>query len=239
MEIIVSGIPIDIQKKDIKNMHLQVKPPDGHVVISAPLSMDDKAIEIYARTNVSWIKRQIQKFSDQPRSGKRQYVSGETMYIWGRQYFLSFVPSSHRNHFVIQGNRVTLSMREESSVRQRESFVREQYRILLKTELHRLLPKWEKITGLHCESWQTKYMITRWGTCNPDKRKLWFNLQLAQKPVECLEYVILHELIHLRERTHNRTFVSWMDFYMKDWREVQRTLGEARLDYYSAGGDKK
>lgn len=234
MRIVISGIPIDIQKKNIKNMHLQIKPPDGHVVISAPLSMDDKAIEVYVRTNLSWIKKQIEKFQQQPRSAKRQYVSGETMYIWGKQYYLSFVPDAQKNSFEIQGDKVILSMREDSTVKQRENYVREQYRSLLKVEIERLLPKWEQITELHCESWQTKYMVTRWGTCNTEKKKLWFNLQLAQKPIECLEYVILHELIHLRERTHNSTFIAYMDMYMKNWRAVRKELNDSRLDYYDA-----
>ena len=234
MRIVISGIPIDIQKKNIKNMHLQMKPPDGHVVISAPLSMDDKAIEVYARTNLSWIKKQIEKFQQQPRSAKRQYVSGETMYIWGKQYYLSFVPDAQKNSFEIQGDKAILSMREDSTVKQRENYVREQYRSLLKVEIERLLPKWEQITELHCESWQTKYMVTRWGTCNTEKKKLWFNLQLAQKPIECLEYVILHELIHLRERTHNSTFIAYMDMYMKNWRAVRKELNDSRLDYYDA-----
>ena len=234
MRIVISGIPIDIQKKNIKNMHLQVKPPDGHVVISAPASMDDKAIEVYARTNLSWVKKQIEKFQQQPRSAKRQYVSGETMYIWGKQYYLTFIPDSQKNNFEIQGDKVLLSMREDSTVRQRENYVREQYRSLLKVEIERLLPKWETITGLKCDSWQTKYMVTRWGTCNTDKKKLWFNLQLAQKPIECLDYVILHELIHLRERTHNSTFIAYMDIYMKNWRAVRKELNDSRLDYYDA-----
>lgn len=234
MRIVISGIPIDIQKKNIKNMHLQIKPPDGHVVISAPSSMDDKAIEVYARTNLSWIKKQIEKFQQQPRSAKRQYVSGETMYIWGKQYYLSFVPDSQKNSFEIQGDKVILSMREDSTVKQRENYVREQYRQFLKVEIERLLPKWEKITELHCESWQTKYMVTRWGTCNTEKKKLWFNLQLAQKPIECLEYVILHELIHLRERTHNSTFIAYMDMYIKNWRAVRKELNDSKLDYYEA-----
>ena len=234
MRIVISGIPIDIQKKNIKNMHLQVKPPDGHVVISAPASMDDKAIEVYARTNLSWVKKQIEKFQQQPRSAKRQYVSGETMYIWGKQYYLTFIPDFQKNNFEIQGDKVLLFMREDSTVRQRENYVREQYRLLLKGEIERLLPKWETITGLKCDSWQTKYMVTRWGTCNTDKKKLWFNLQLAQKPIECLDYVILHELIHLRERTHNSTFIAYMDMYMKNWRAVRKELNDLRLDYYDA-----
>lgn len=232
MQIVISGIPIDIHKKNIKNMHLQIKPPNGQVVISAPLSMDDKAIEVYARTNLGWIKKQIEKFQQQPRSAKRQYVSGETMYIWGKQYYLSFVPDSRKNSFKIQGNSIVLSMRKNSTVKQREKYIREQYRRLLKGKIEKILPKWEQITGLHCESWQIKYMITRWGTCNTEKKKLWFNLQLAQKPVECLEYVILHELIHLKERTHNSIFIAYMDMYMKNWREVRKELNDLRLDYY-------
>ena len=232
MQIVISGIPIDIHKKNIKNMHLQIKPPNGQVVISAPLSMDDKAIEVYARTNLGWIKKQIEKFQQQPRSAKRQYVSGETMYIRGKQYYLSFVPDSRKNSFKIQGNSIVLSMRKNSTVKQREKYIREQYRRLLKGEIEKILPKWEQITGLHCESWQIKYMITRWGTCNTEKKKLWFNLQLAQKPVECLEYVILHELIHLKERTHNSIFIAYMDMYMKNWREVRKELNDLRLDYY-------
>ena len=234
MQIVLSGIPIDVQKKNIKNMHLYVKPPDGHVIISAPLKMDDKAIEIYARTNLSWIKKQIQKFQNQPRSSKRQYVSGETMYIWGKQYFIQFVPDSKKNSFSIQGDTVVLSMNAESTVKQREAFVREQYRAMLKKEIERLLPKWEQITKLHCESWQTKYMVTRWGTCNTAKKKLWFNLQLAQKPIECLEFVILHELIHLRVRRHDATFIAYMDLYMPNWRDVRNELNERKLDYYDA-----
>lgn len=104
MQIVISGIPIDVQKKNIKNMHLYVKPPDGHVIISAPQTIDDKAIEIYARTNLSWSKRQIQQFQNQPRSSKRQYVSGETIYVWGKQYFIQFIPDNKKNSFLLQGN---------------------------------------------------------------------------------------------------------------------------------------
>ncbi|MDD4570616.1 MAG: DUF45 domain-containing protein, partial [Tepidanaerobacteraceae bacterium] len=180
MQLILSGIPIEIQKKDIKNLHLSVKPPNGKVVISAPLTMNDKAIEVFARTKLSWIKKQIKKYEEQPRSSKRQYISGETLYIWGKQYFLIFEESRHKNTFNIQGNKVILSMRSESTVKQRENFVREQYRALLQAEIKRLLPRWEKVTGLKCDSWGTKYMVTKWGACNTEDKKLWFNLQLAQ-----------------------------------------------------------
>ena len=234
MRIVISGIPIDVQKKNIKNMHLQVKPPDGHVVISAPLSVDDKAIEAYARTQLSFIKRSIAQFQDQPRASKRQYVSGETMYIWGKQYFLVFKPNNQKNSLEIQNQNIILSMSAKSTVKQRDAYVKEEYRKILKEEIEKRLPKWEVQTGLKCNSWQTKYMVTKWGACSTDKKKLWFNLQLAQKPYACLDYIILHELTHLLTRKHDATFIAHMDRYMPNWREVRKELNDSRLDYYEA-----
>ena len=234
MRIVISGIPIDVQKKNIKNMHLQVKPPDGHVVISAPLSVDDKAIEAYARTQLGFIKRSIAQFQDQPRASKRQYVSGETMYIWGKQYFLVFKPNNQKNSLEIQNQNIILSMSAKSTVKQRDAYVKEEYRKILKEEIEKRLPKWEIQTGLKCNSWQTKYMVTKWGACSTDKKKLWFNLQLAQKPYACLDYIILHELTHLLTRKHDTTFIAHMDRYMPNWREVRKELNDSRLDYYEA-----
>lgn len=233
MQIILSGIPIRIQKKNIKNMHLYVKPPNGAVTISAPITMSDKAIEVFAKTRLEWIKNQIKKYEEQPRCDKRQYVSGETLYVWGKQYYLTFEENRKCNSFVMKGNKIILSMRSESTIKQRENYVREQYRTLLKNEIEALLPKWERITGLHCESWQTKYMTTRWGTCNIEKKRLWFNVQLAEKSIECLEYIILHELIHTQVKNHGSKFVEIMDKYMPYWREIQKKLNEQKLDYYS------
>ena len=234
MRIVISGIPIEVQKKNIKNMHLQVKPPDGHVVISAPNSVDDKAIEAYARTQLGFIKRSITKFQEQPRASKRQYVTGETMYIWGKPYYLVFKADNQKNSFEIQNQNVILSMSSKSTVKQRDAFVREEYRKLLKAEIEKKLPKWEQQTGLKCDSWQTKYMVTKWGACNTDKKKLWFNLQLTQKPPRCLDYIILHELTHLITRKHDATFIADMDRFMPNWREIRKELNDSRLDYYEA-----
>lgn len=234
MRIVISGIPIDVQKKNIKNMHLQVKPPDGHVVISAPLSVDDKAIEAYARTQLGFIKRAIAQFQEQPRASRRQYVSGETMYIWGKQYFLVFKPDNQKNSFEIQNQNIVLSMSVKSTVKQRDAYVKEEYRKILKEEIEKRLPKWEAQTGLKCDSWQTKYMVTKWGACSTGKKKLWFNLQLAQKPYACLDYIILHELTHLITRKHDATFIAHMDKCMPNWREIRKELNDSRLDYYEA-----
>lgn len=234
MRIVISGIPIDVQKKNIKNMHLQVKPPDGHVVISAPLSVDDKAIEAYARTQLGFIKRSIVQFQDQPRASKRQYVSGETMYIWGKQYYLVFNPDNQKNSFEIQNQNIILSMSAKSTVKQRDAYVKEEYRKILKEEIEKRLPKWEKQTALKCDSWQTKYMVTKWGACSTDKKKLWFNLQLAQKPYACLDYIILHELTHLITRKHDAVFIAHMDRHLPNWREIRKELNDSRLDYYES-----
>lgn len=226
----ISGIPIEVCKKGIKNMHLYVKPPNGNVVVSAPLSMSDEAIERFVRTKTSWIKKQIAKFDNQPRQSEREYVSGETLYVWGKQYYLQ-TEFGNKNSILLSGDKAILTVRKESTADQREIFVREWYRGLLKTEIARLLPKWEKITGLKVTGWQTKYMTTRWGTCNTNTGKIWLNLQLAKKTPECLEYVILHELIHLVEKTHNARFVSLMDQYMPMWREAKVSLNGQTLDY--------
>jgi len=226
----LSGIPIEVCKKNIKNMHLYVKPPNGRVTVSAPLSMNDKAIERFVRTKSSWIKKQIAKFDNQLRQSEREYVSGETFYVWGRQYYLH-VEYSNKNSLALSGDKALLTVRKESTAEQRENYVREWYREKLKAEIVNLLPKWEQITGLKPTGWQTKYMTTRWGTCNPKSGKIWLNLQLAKKTPECLEYVILHELIHFIEKSHNERFVSMMDKYMPMWREVKATLNGQTLDY--------
>lgn len=231
MEWTVAGIPVAVQRKNIKNAHLYVKPPDGHVSVSAPLAMKDKAVELFIRTNIDWIKKQIRRFHEQPRADKRQYVSGETLYLWGKQYFLQFEPSTRKNALVFEGKRAILRMRAASTVQQRERYVREQYREALKKEIRRLLPKWEQTTGLRAAEWRTKYMTTKWGICKAEAGRLWFNVQLAEKPPTCLEYVILHELLHLVERRHNERFVAQMDKYMPRWQEIRKVLNEARLDW--------
>lgn len=226
----ISGIPIEVCKKEIKNMHLYVKPPNGNVMVSAPLSMSDEAIERFVRMKTGWIKKQIAKFENQLRQSGRVYVSGETLYVWGKQYFMR-TEYGNRNSLVLTNDKAILTVRKESTADQRESFIREWYRKLLKAEIALLLPKWEKITGLKAAGWQTKYMTTRWGTCNTKTQKIWVNLQLAKKTTECLGYIILHELVHLVEKKHNERFVSLMDKYMPMWREIKATLNGQTLDY--------
>lgn len=231
MQILVSNIPVEVVKKKIKNMHLSVLPPDGKVRVSAPETLSDESIILFVRTKIGWIKKQQEIFELQPRQSERQYVSGETLYVWGRQYFLQVEYSYRGNSLVLSGDKAILTVRKESTPKQRETFVNEWYRSLLKAEVEKYLPKWERITGLKCSSWQSKYMTTKWGTCNTSTRKIWLNLQLAKKPIECLEYVILHELAHLEVKNHGPKFVAILDQYMPYWREYKKQLNDSKLDY--------
>ena len=231
MQIVISNIPVEVVRKNIKNMHLSVLPPDGRVRVSAPTQLTDEAITMFVRTKLGWIKKQQEKFQQQPRQSERQYVSGETLYVWGKQYFLQVEYSYKGNVLTLSGDKAILTVRKESSPTQRESFVNEWYRNLLKQEVAKYLPKWEKTTGLYCSSWQSKYMTTKWGTCNPTSKTIWLNLPLAKKPIECLEYVILHELAHLKVHNHGPEFTAILDQYMPYWREHKRRLNDSTLDY--------
>lgn len=231
MDLEVAGIPVKVIKKDIKNLHLYVKPPDGHVEVSVPQRMSDDSITLFLRTRTGWIKKQQEKFREQPRQTEREYVSGETLYIWGKQYFLQVEYSNRKNALIFSGDRAILTVRKESTAKQRESFVNEWYRERLKAEIEKRLPRWESLTGLYCSGWQTKYMTTNWGTCNTKTGKIWINLQLAKKPFECLDYVLLHELAHLRVKDHGPAFIAILDEYMPYWRDVRKKLNDSTLDY--------
>ena len=231
MIIEVSGIPVKVMRKDIKNMHLYVKPPEGHVEVSVPMHLSDESIALFVRTKLGWIRTQQEKFRTQRRETPRQYISGETIYVWGKQYYLRVEFSNKGNSLVLGGDTATLTVRKESTAEQREKWIHEWYRAQLKEKIEQLMPKWEKITDLHPSSWQTKYMTTKWGTCNTKTHKIWLNLQLAKKPVECLEYVILHELTHLRVKNHGPEFVAILDQYMPYWREVRKLLNDSQLDF--------
>ena len=123
-------------------------------------------------------------------------------------------------------------MKHDSTVQHREKYVREEYRKILSKQLSRIVTKWEERTDLRCESWNTKYMLTRWGSCNSITKRIWINLQMAEKPLECLEYVVLHELIHLKVRNHGKDFTSEMNKFMPDWKERKSILNSQSLDYF-------
>lgn len=227
----INDIEVEIQKKNIKNLHLSVLPPKGKVRVSAPDSMNDDAIRIFIITKIGWIKKQQEKYKNQLRQCEREYVSGESVYLWGKRYRLDVVYSNVCNNVKIKGNKLIFQVREASTAEQRENVLNDWYRRNIKEEIPQLLEKWQKIIGVTASDWGVKNMKTRWGTCNIEDKRIWLNLQLVKKPFECLEYVMVHELVHLLEKNHNKIFISYMDEFLPNWRKIKEELNSIILDY--------
>ena len=229
--IVVGGITIQVEKKLIKNMYIRVLPPDGIVHIAVPGNTSDDAIRMFAVSRIAWIKKQQHKFAEQARQAQRQYVSGESYYVWGRRYRLEVIYSSTNNAVSVSGNRLILQVRRESTVKQRENTLNEWYRDQLKQAVPSVLEQCEKTVGVRVAEWHVKNMRTKWGSCIPERKRIWLNLQLAKKSPECLEYVIIHELVHFLERSHSDSFREYMDKFYPMWRTVKEGLNSQPLDY--------
>jgi len=227
----ISDIEIEVQKKDIKNLHLSVLPPQGRVRVSAPNNMNNEAIRIFIITKIGWIKKQQEKYKNQPRQCERQYVSGESIYLWGKRYRLEVVYSNVCNEIKTNGDRLIFQVREASTVDQRANVLNAWYRENIKKEIPKLLEKWQKVIGVTADDWGVKNMKTRWGTCNVKDKRIWLNLQLAKKYPQCLEYVLVHELVHLLEKKHNKIFTDYMDKFLPNWRTTKEELNSLILDY--------
>lgn len=229
--LVIDGIPVTLIRKRIKNLHLYVKGPEGDVEVTAPVRMEQTAILDFVRSKESWIREKQQELAARPRPAKRQYRSGESLYLWGKRYELEILAGS-QYQIRLQGDKAFFTVRAGSRVEQREAFVREWYRDCLKERIGERLPVIEAATGLHCSGWQTKAMTTRWGTCNVGTKKIWLCLWLAKKPPICLDYVILHELVHTRVRNHGADFAAMMDRFMPQWREIRALLNTSLPDDY-------
>lgn len=220
----INGIPVEIIRKKIKNLHLYVLPPDGRVRVSAPRKLSDSVILRFVGEKSGWINKRRTMLSNQGGGNISEYVTGEEISILGKRYVLELRYAARGKSFLLDGENAVLTVREDSTAEKREEFVNERLRDLLKAEIEKYLPKWENITGLHPSGWQVKNMKTRWGTCNTRTGKIWLSLQLAKKSEIYLEYVILHELAHLKFKNHGRDFKALLDRYMPDWRTIKKQL---------------
>ena len=223
-QMIISGVEIEVIKKDIKNMHLTVLSPNGSVRITAPKNMSDEVIKRFASKKIGWVKKKIEKFQNQPRQSERKYVSGESHYLWGRKYLLDIQHTTKANNIAIKSNKLVLTVRKNSTPQRREKLLNEWYRAEIKAKLPGLFKKWENVIGVKANAIGVKNMRTRWGSCNTKDKRVWINLQLAKKPVACLEYIIVHELVHLLERNHTPVFYGHMDKFLPDWRLTKDEL---------------
>jgi len=225
-KIIINDIEIELTKKNIKNLYLSVHPPDGRVKISAPYRMNMDSIRLFVISKISWIKRQQSKFKNQERQPEREYVSGESHYFLGQRYLLNVIYTNKRKQGVEVRNKkyIDLYVRENAPKHIRERVMIEWYRKQLKELIPPLIAKWEPIIGVKVKEFGVKRMKTCWGTCNTKAKRIWINLELAKKSPTCLEYVIVHEMVHLLERHHNERFKAYMDKFIPNWRAVKAEL---------------
>ena len=226
----VSGIPIEIVRKDIKNLHVGVYPPCGRVRVAAPLRLDDEAIRLALVSRLAWIRRQQVSFEQQERQSEREMVTGESHFFQGRRYRLDVV-THDGPAFVCLQNNTTMQMRirTHSDAASRVALLQQWYRQTLRKQVPALLTKWEPRVNVSVAEVRIKKMKTRWGSCNATARRLWLNLELAKKPIVCLEFILLHEMIHLLERHHNERFLQLMDSLMPAWRSARDELTRAPL----------
>jgi predicted metal-dependent hydrolase len=221
-QIIIDNIVITLERKRIRNLHLYVYPSDGRVKITAPCRISDAKIREFAVSKLSWIKKHQQKYLNLGSRPLLEYKSGETHYLWGEPYLLNLIHHNGQSKVVMRdGEYVDLYAAENFTIEQREKIIDRWYREKLLAELPALTEKWEKITGVKADHWRVKKMKTRWGTCNREAKRIWVSLELARKPKRCLEYIIVHELVHFYERNHTARFVYRMDKYMPFWREIK------------------
>ena len=228
----IGGVQISIlRKSNLKNLYIRVNPPDGAVTVSAPMDITDDAIELFVLKKLPEIKKIQDKMIAQHRQTRREYVSGEAHYLWGRPYRLQVIYDGRQSKIVKTPTKIVMTVPEGTSEETRERLFTEWYRQEMKRVLDTAVARCEKKTGLHAEEYRIKNMRTRWGTCNIDKRRIWINLQLVKKPMECLDYVLIHELVHLVEKNHTNRFHALVEQYCPSWREAKMLLEEMPLDY--------
>ena len=223
----VGTIEVLVWRKQVKNLHLNVLPPDGKVRVTAPLNFSEDAIRTFVATKLSWIKKHQKTFQNQPRQTPREYVSGESHYFLGRRYILEVLEQDEKPRVYIKGKqRIILVCRPGSDREKRKDILLRWYRKHLSFILEKLVSKWEKELGVQARSWRVQRMKTKWGSCNPIKRTMTFNLELAKWSENCIEYVVLHELLHLIERKHNERFRQLLDKNMPLWRRYKDQLNQ-------------
>ena len=231
-QITVSNITIDVIHKDIKNIHLAVYPPTGRVRIAAPLSVNDDAIRLFAISKLGWIKRHQREFDAQERISPREYKQRESHYFQGRRYLMKIIEKDEPPKVILRArSNIELYVRPKTSFEKRQEVITEWYRVELKKLIPTIIEKWEKSLNVNIDEWQVKQMKTNWGTCNIEKKRILINLELAKKPLHCLEYVILHEMVHLLVRHHNERFLYYMDTFLPNWKQIRTELNKLPVSY--------
>lgn len=234
-QIILGNIAIEVELKDIKNVHLSVYPPKGRVRIAAPKRMTIDTIRIYAISKLSWIKKQQQKFQAQVREAPREFLHKEGHYFLGNRYLLKVIEVDAAPSITAKHKTIEMRVRAHSDVVKRQELMDEWYRGQLKQLIPPIIAKYEKIIGVSVAEFGIKKMKTKWGTCNREAKRIWLNLELAKKPHQCIEYIVVHEMVHLLERNHNEKFITFMNQFLPEWRELRNELNRLPVSHRDWG----
>ncbi len=221
----IDGISISVTRKDIKTMRLAVYPPDGEVRMSVPRRVSERRVQQVIVSRLAWIRKQQEKIAERPVVPEPQFVSGDTMTIWGRRVTLEVIERNAAPSVEDIGDgELRLYVRPGSTVDKRAAVIRQWYRDEIELRLPDLLAKWQPVVGKRVAEVKTRWMKSRWGSCIIRDRRIWLNAELARYPVVYLEYVLVHEMVHLYERKHNHRFYGYMDRFFPDWREYRAQL---------------
>ena len=220
----VEELTIDVEWKKIKNIHLRVCPPDGRVRISAPMRTDSGVLSKFVQSKLDWIRKQQARIRMREPSETIKFVSGEIHYFGGKRYMLELEERASKPEVILEGDTMRLYIRPGATFEKRQSIVEEFYRTQLRQALPALIARWEQILNVRVNDFGIKKMKTRWGTCNRKAGRIWINLELAKRQPECLEYIVVHEMVHLLERGHNVIFYGYMDRFLPQWRLIKKKL---------------
>jgi predicted metal-dependent hydrolase len=226
----VGGLQVEVESKPIKNLYVGVYPPEGQVRVAAPRALSKDAVRLAIVDRLSWIKRQRAKFRAQDRQTARQVVSGETHYFLGRRYRLRVFERSGPTEILVKSNStIHLFVKPGTSESRRVKLLQDWYRAQLKALVAGMISDWERSVGVGETEFRIRRMKTKWGSCSRQRARICLNLELAKKPIECIEYVLVHELVHVIQRHHNEHFVSLMDRVMPNWRSFRDLLNSGPL----------
>jgi predicted metal-dependent hydrolase len=225
----VRGIGIDVVYKDIKHLHIGVYPPLGRVRVASPERLDDEHIRLAVVQRLPWIKRRRRQLQDAARQSEREMVTGESHYVWGVRHRLRVVERPGRRRVALEGGRLLLCLPEGADAAARLRLLQDWQRAQLAAAIPPLIEKWEPTVGRPVQRWSIRRMKTKWGSCNRATGHVRFNLELAKKHPRCLEYIVVHEMAHLLERSHDERFVKLMDRFLPDWRARRDELNSAPL----------
>lgn len=225
-ELTLGDVAVEVVRKNIRNLHLSVHPPTGRVRIAAPLRMADETVRVFALSKLPWIRSQRRKLQRQEREPRREYLDRESHYVWGGRHLLEITEFDGPPTVTLGHRRLHLRVRPGADAAARGEVVEAWYRRQLRAAVPELLAKWEPVIGATTQRVYVQRMKTRWGGSNPVARSIRLNTDLAKKPRECLEYVLVHELTHFHEPTHNPRFVALMDRFLPRWRHVRQLLNQ-------------